>query len=237
VSAEAPIDTVAVDEKPQATVFASIGDSYAAGTGAGESRDCGRSDANWVGRLAEMYGADHVNLACAGARLLEAIDQTESLDSTVTHVGISILGNDLGFFEVVASCARGVCEDAIDKARARLPELRPLLEKLLVKASEGRSVIVLGYPRIFGGPCEFPLSPKDGQLLNEAIDTVNEFLSEVTSAVEDGGRPIRFVRSPDFEGHAVCDADSWVLGFDNPFMLHPNEQGHQMMAVEALRNL
>jgi lysophospholipase L1-like esterase len=215
-------------------LFAAVGDSYASGLGGGDHYDCGRSPAGWVGQLAEMYSADAVVLACPGDVLADALDQVDRLPEEVTDVAISVLGNDLGFFQVVAACASAQCAPAVESSLAALPGLRQPLDLLLMRSADaGRTVILSGYPAIFGPGCTAPISGESAALIDQAVVEVNAFLSDAASRAASAGFPVSFVPAADFTGHGVCDPDPWVFGFDSELMLHPTFDGHRAMALAA----
>ena len=131
--------------------WAALGDSYAAGPGAGKHYDkndpegCYRNDgayapsvqSHWV--PGGQYGESDLRfLACSGAKTLQVIDkQIPEMDRDVQAVTLSIGGNDLGFARILKACiikpfreSDQKCEDALSRARKIIAEE---LEGKLVK--------------------------------------------------------------------------------------------------------
>ncbi|TWP34225.1 SGNH/GDSL hydrolase family protein [Leekyejoonella antrihumi] len=217
------------------SVYAALGDSYAAGVGAGPSTDsCWRSTAGYpvlVGQALEVsvyYGA------CTGATVADVEkDQVGGLGHQTAYVSITVGGDDLDFTKVMTEFAlpAWMADDSVlDTSLRTLHEQLPgryadLFEKVRARAPHAR-VVVAGYPRLFDGVDCNPLtffSVSEMARLNDAADQVAQVMREST---DKAGFQFVDVRD-EFVGHAVCDDPEWIRGASWPLEVsfHPNESG------------
>ena len=116
--------------------WAALGDSYAAGPGAGDHYDsndpnsCYRTKRSYPGQLHERFAFDSPKntlqfLACSGDKSRHVIEeQVPLMGDDLQMVTLSIGGNDLGFAGILKACiikpfkeSDEDCEKAIQKAR------------------------------------------------------------------------------------------------------------------------
>lgn len=143
-------------------VMAGLGDSYASGLGSGDygdSGDCRRSTHAYAVLDSQRIGASLIFVACSGATTNDVdADQLTALSASTTDVTPTVGGNDVGFVEVLGTCAlsgHSGCSAAIDVARALIKSLLPgrldaLYGDIAAKAP-GATVVVVGCPRLFNG--------------------------------------------------------------------------------------
>ncbi|WP_433304029.1 SGNH/GDSL hydrolase family protein [Actinoplanes sp. CA-030573] len=234
--------------------YAHMGDSYAAGPGAGDykepERPCFRSKNSW----GELFFRDptnpwrgrirFTNVACSGAITDDVIlDQVKSLTPKVDRVTLSIGGNDVGFGSIAKACRLplGDCTAANNVARTRIARTLPgALDntyKAIFDATSGHAKIVItGYPLPFNASvkCSGGLSSSDRSRVNETIrqldnaiaDAVTRFKSQYSADV------VYVATSGYFEGHRLCDGgDEWIANVVNADVkpegiYHPNAGGH-----------
>lgn len=120
--------------------WAAVGDSYAAGIGAGnsygigaESRasyDCSRYDGSYPNLINLQLGTDPNSIdftfrAYSGAVTSEVIDQVKRLSSEQQMITISSGGNDAGLSRIINDCVytwramfSGDCNNSLDKAQS-----------------------------------------------------------------------------------------------------------------------
>ena len=156
-------------------------------------------------------------------------------------VTVSVGGNDAGFAPGGQGVRRAVllgsdrCDDMIDDAqtfiRDELPgQLDELYAEIEERAPEAE-VVVVGYPRIFGGEdCNGGTSFGDGEMerLNETADV----LADVTrQQAEAHGFEFVDPRAA-FTGHGVCGDPEYINGLSDPTSnsFHPNRDGHAAYA-------
>ncbi|MCD0444136.1 SGNH/GDSL hydrolase family protein [Glycomyces sp. A-F 0318] len=226
--------------------YVALGDSYASGVGAGDyigDDGCYRSANAYPRQAASELGERLWFEACSGARVEDVVaNQLNHLRPANTeHVTIGVGGNDAGFSTVLGACAgtdTALCEGAIANARNiienSLPaELDDLYTRVETKAPDA-DVVVVGNPRLFDGTTcagSLAITPDEQALLNETAD----LLAETTAAVAaDHGFDFADVRDA-FEGHAVCSADPWILGYVGTLeSFHPTAAGQDAYAEVVL---
>ncbi|WP_156756649.1 SGNH/GDSL hydrolase family protein [Actinokineospora pegani] len=256
-----------VSDIPTYQRYVALGDSYAAGPGIPEQTGggCGRSTANYPALLAEWLEVPtFVDVSCGGAVTADlraaqrlgqgtAEPQFAALTADTDLVTLTVGGNDVGFGEVLATCAReGSADPAGDRCRRRYTASgSDLLAARVAKAGQDvvaalrtihqrapdAEVVVVGYPRILpaGAGC-WPLVPfaaGDTAYFDATQRLLNSTLA--AAAAENGDT---FVDPyPYAEGRDACapPVRRWVepLRPASPASpVHPNAAG--MAAVAAL---
>lgn len=221
--------------------YVALGDSYAAGVGAGEEiGPQSRTDAGYPLAVAQGLGLELSWQACIGATIADVRrEQLVGLDQDTRFVSISVGGNDIGFAPVLVAAAQPAwmadSTIVIDEAfRAIRQDLPVLLDELYVDVRDRApraDVLVVTYPRLFNGEdCSlFTFFDADEmERLNQAAD---ELAGSLRAAAERAGFGCVDVL-PDFVGHAACDADEWINGVRWPLeeSFHPNVDGYAAMA-------
>jgi lysophospholipase L1-like esterase len=222
--------------------YVALGDSYAAGVGAGTG-ECGRTDASYPARHAAKAGVrSFAFVACSGATTGGVLkDQVRTVTRDTDLVTITVGGNDTGFGPVLARCSTAATDEGCDQAvrtgeriaRYVLPSaVATVVLAVRAQAPKAR-VVVLGYPRLFGdgaGPC--PLNPVRRARLDVGADVLNERIAE---SVRRWGAEFVDVR-PAFAAHGLCSADPWIAGPDAPGAYHPTATGYARGYLPGLRN-
>ena len=143
-----------------------IGDSYAAGLGAGyyygENSGCGRSllaPGPILKRLMEGDGwdVDHRFVACSGHRLRDLDGQWDEAKlgaNGADVVVLSIVGNDLGFSDILTRCVIWGCDYDQRHVELLIDIYSFVLELEYTRIVETRlaasgQLYVVGYPRLF----------------------------------------------------------------------------------------
>jgi lysophospholipase L1-like esterase len=220
--------------------YVALGDSYSSGTGTGtyihDGTRCRRSVYAYPSLVAAARGYSLTFRACSGATVADvAATQLGALSPRTAYVTVSVGGNDAGFTHVLTTCAQPAwlsnCNAAIDKARAYITHTLPaslsrLYARIRSRAPNAR-VVVVGYPRIFGGKDCNALtwfSPTEESRLNATADLLDRETSAAAAAK--GFRFANPIRR--FTGHAVCDRPEWLNGLSSPVWesFHPNRSGH-----------
>jgi lysophospholipase L1-like esterase len=158
---------------PWVHTFASIGDSYASGLGAGTRLDwsCSRYSSSYPHILhTSLLGDDaartHQFLACSGSSTsMILVDQIPKLSNdSIDLLTISAGGNDIGLTPVLNNCVyqfsmagEAECETAINEARDRIQDpsqlytdVLQLVEAAKYKLSRDGVLVLTGYARFFG---------------------------------------------------------------------------------------
>ncbi|WP_447006587.1 SGNH/GDSL hydrolase family protein [Saccharothrix isguenensis] len=232
---------MALTPAPAAPELVALGDSYAAGTGAGnEAADSCRQSPHAFPKLwAERNRASVVLAACAGARTADVARQAERIKPSTTLVTITAGGNDAGFAEVMTTCTSGGDDECVQRVataeRFIRDELPGRLDELYGEVDERTSakVVVLGYPRLFSYETWCLMSEPKRQAVNRAADLMADVTAARAHAVGFGFADVRQA----FDRHGVCSDDPWMNGLvlipiDRSY--HPNRAGHEHGYLPAL---
>lgn len=228
--------------------YVAIGDSYAAGVGAGATEDgCGRTTAGYPLAVSRAVGRELRYEACPGATAVEATRiQVDAVGADTMLVTITAGGNDLGFSDVLTEVAKpawlGDSDPVLDETQRRAESTLPGVLSPLYAAVRDRAplarVVVLGYPRLFSGSdCNLVTFFTDDEIarMNAIADRAAEVMSEVCERSE-----VEFVDvRNEFAGHGTCGGKEWIHGASYPLeeSFHPNAQGHEAygrLATSAL---
>ena len=224
--------------KPQ---YVALGDSYAAGNGAGsyliDGTGCYRSLLGYPGRVAAS-GNLALNLqACSGATTTDVLNlQLGTLSATTAYVTITVGGNDIGFADVITTCLGSnttACLAAVTAAEAvattDLPDrLAQVFSRARTQAPSAR-IVATSYPRLFNGrDCSLltDFTSTEMTRLNQGADTL---ATVIAAAAANAGIGYTDVRTP-FVGHAVCDSTPWIHNaslFEQYKSFHANADGYR----------
>jgi lysophospholipase L1-like esterase len=202
---------------PGTVQYVALGDSYAAGVGAGRSlNSCLQSTKGYPKLLDDEGRIGPVdNAACFGATTSEvADDQLSALDRDTRLVTLTVGGNDLNFLPVLIKCTEdevacpGAVKAALDLFLPGLDSrLKSLYTAIAADAPEAR-IVVTGYPILFepGDPDhpsdfspELVINP-----VNEATAVLNETIEDAVAATNDADVNIHYVDvTEEFAGHGV----------------------------------
>ena len=255
---QAQLPTVAKLTGPErAAVHAVVlGDSTAAALGnplvahaSAQDHACRRSSDAYAADLASVNDWNVLNLACSGATIEDGIlGPQQAGGSTVPAqlaqarqatnaqvVIVSIGANDVSWSGLVGLCAAAAsCGDGASAAYFQqslntfASQYVQLLEQLATLPSHPRVLINLYYnPFDTTQNClsGHGLDPVKEQSLTTLLDALNQVLSKGATAAS--ATPVQ----PDFTGHALCDANSYVQGVGSPAPFHPTAAGELAIAL------
>ncbi|MFG2225834.1 SGNH/GDSL hydrolase family protein [Streptomyces sp. NPDC048644] len=225
-------------ERPLATGYVALGDSYAAGVGSGSydsgSGSCKRSTKAYPALWAAAHSPSSFDfVACSGARTGDVTGgQLGPLGASTGLVSISIGGNDAGFADTMTTCAlqgESACLDrvakAVDYINSTLPGQLDGVYDAITQKAPAAHVVVLGYPHFYkiGGSCSAGLSEKSRSAINGAADTINGVTAKRAA---DHGFSFADVNST-FTGHELCSGDPWLHSVTVPVdeSYHPTATG------------
>lgn len=231
---------VATPAQAASTVhYVALGDSYSSGVGAGsytsESGSCQRSTKAYPALWAAANApASYRSVACSGATTASVVSsQVSALSATTTLVSISVGGNDIGFANIMQTCALqgttqcvAAVQAAEDKARAQLPGLLDNVYNAIRSRAPNARVVVLSYPVFYqlNTVC-VGLSATSHAKINEGINLADDI---TRAAAARHGFTFADVRSI-FVGHQLCSGDKWLhaLNFASiSVSYHPMATGH-----------
>jgi lysophospholipase L1-like esterase len=246
VLAASPASAAGTASSPAASSahYVALGDSYAAGLGAGHeigsSGACARSRVAYSALWAKAeQPAAYQSVACAGATTNSMrTHQLGALSKSTTLVSVTIGGNDVGFQPVLQTCILGsnrTCIKAISRAERRAARKLPrsLLGALAaVKATAPAArVVVLGYPQLFDvsrSACVEGLSHIDEVHLNRAATVLD---ATIAAAARHSGDVFGDVRPAFSASHRICGGHSWIHDID---IFSLDESFHPTAAGQAL---
>ena len=238
VGATAPLATAATPEHraQKRQSYVALGDSYAAGLGAGTPKDaCGRSSYGYPSLIAKVGRLDLTLAACSGATMADVFSsQLASVTPDADYVTVQVGGNDVGFAPVLLLCAQpdsdATCAAGVAQGRAYLEgdfaaNATALFGAVRAQAPQAK-LIVVGYPRLFNGKDCSPLvefSAAEQSLINGTVAELNDQLAAAARRV---GAKFANPASA-FSGHAWCSRLPWVNGPVEPVVasFHPNVLG------------
>jgi lysophospholipase L1-like esterase len=263
----------AADSTPSAPAhYVALGDSYTSGPGIPnqipESAGCGRSDHNYPHLVAGALGVSQfTDMSCGSATTAHMTEaqplpdgltngpQLDALSPDVDLVTLGIGGNDIGFGEIMLTCAihsfllpiGAPCREHYnrqgDELAARIEATAPKVAAVLAGIRErapAARILVVGYPVILpaAGPGCWPLMPVavgDVAWLRTVEGQLNAMLAAAASAA--GATFVDTYTSS--VGHDVCrlPGSKWVEGFvptapAGP--VHPNALGMANSAAQVL---
>lgn len=125
--------------------YVAIGDSYAAGIGAGNAlngpgdKDCSRYDQAYPILLNSGLETDKFDhIACSGAKSQDVRDQQikNMADSSADLITVSAGGNDIGFEDILKACVylatnQAACDKAISDGRNNIANMRSNIDSML----------------------------------------------------------------------------------------------------------
>jgi lysophospholipase L1-like esterase len=219
--------------------YVALGDSYSSGVGAGSylssSGSCTRSANAYSALWAAAHApASYTSVACSGATTTSVTNtQLSALSSTTTLVSITVGGNDVGFANIMSTCALYGTTDCVNAVQAaenvaqtQLPGRLDTVYNGIRSAAPNARVVVLDYP-VFYQLNTFcvGLSGTSRAKIDEGINLLDGVLS---SAAGRHGFTFADVRSI-FVGHQLCSGDKWLHAlnfFDLTESYHPTANGH-----------
>ena len=228
--------------------YVALGDSYAAGTGAGDAGSarggCTRSADAYPAQWARHHAtASFTTVACDGATTSGVRSgQLAALSARTSLVSITIGGNDAGFSHVLKTCVLqfwdNVCQEAVASADAFIADTLPgrldaTLRAIRARAPSAR-IVVVGYPDLYdlsrSADC-IGLSSAKRTALDRGADAVDRALSAAAARNGDVFADVR----PAFAGHEICDHASWLNSVTFPFgnSYHPTTAGQERGYLSA----
>ncbi|MGI5283610.1 SGNH/GDSL hydrolase family protein [Nonomuraea polychroma] len=244
--------------------YVALGDSYASGTGLSRQQDsqCARSALSYPALLAGVYKSSFKNATCTGATTRSIWNhqrgkppQANSLAKNTTLVTLTIGGNDIGFSEIIATCASRAANDRNgspcqkhygDQLRQRIAKLSPRIGAVLqdIKRRSPRArVVLVGYPSLLpanGADCKqesVPFAKGDIPYLEHTVFQLNEMLRQ--QAAWNSTTYVDLYAAT--KGKDMCQpADKRFIEPVLPLSAksaHPNSIGHLVMAAVIKRHI
>ena len=233
--------------------YVALGDSYAAGFGAGKYlNDCFQSRRGYPALLDRDTRASlRRNATCNGATTQTVLTtQLSALTSRTKLVTLTVGGNDLGFAAIATTCAPGpsvACQEAINGALALLapqPTGPSVLATRLATtygavatAAPRAEILVTGYPLLFEPPIKGQPNAATVLAFNNATAALNATIRATVTASAAAGVEITYVDvAAGFAGHGIGSKRPF-LHADGPDALHPTARGYRVYAKALTRAL
>lgn len=236
----------AVEKAVTANDFVALGDSYAAGLGAGNYGSDTKCKQSLDGGYPQLFAKEQTapfakvtDASCAGAVINDVrFEQVDALSDTTGVVTLTVGGNDAGWTTSLQQCLLGddagcaaSVEQNVAAAQAKLPAALDDLYTSIRSKAPNAKVYVLGYPHLVAEPgksgvtCE-QLTDARRKALNEGADSLVELIEGRVRAQE--GFTFVDVREA-FKGHEACTRQPWIhsVGGDLSESFHPNKDGYQ----------
>ena len=260
IAATVLISSSALAQPSGGAKYVSMGSSYAAGPGVGQSDAasgaCARSRSNYAHLLAERRHLSLVDVGCSGATTEDILDraqngfapQIEAVDGQTRLVTVTIGGNDLDYMtnlfgyscrDTGGNC--GVTSDAeVDQRIAGLPQsLRKIVAEVHRRAPRTRLVLIDYLPVVPAtDPADcaaVPLSPDDGARMRAVAVRLARVIGDVAAETH----TILVKASLIGAGHDACALEPYVAGYKpalnpswpRPVAYHPNQKGMDTLAA------
>ena len=223
---------------PEVTVgYVALGDSYAAGVGAGtESTACRITDGAYARQWAGTGQVDLTLAACSGADSADVLGtQLGAIDAETDLISLTVGTNDLKLVDTLRLCAAAPQGEACTTAIAAIPQalattvpagVGRLLAGIRTKAPAAK-LVVTGYPLPFADVAQCPQLPLPAALRtagNQAVSGLNQVLAAQAKAADATFVDVAEVFAP----HAQCTQQPWLVGAEglsNETVLHPTLTG------------
>jgi lysophospholipase L1-like esterase len=221
--------------------YVALGDSYSSGLGAdsyiSSSGSCYRSTNAYSALWAAAHApASYTSVACSGATTASVnSSQLSALSSGTTLVSITVGGNDVGFANIMTTCAlqgTTACVAAVQTAEnyatSTLPGLLDTTYNGIRSHAPYARVVVLSYPVFYQlNTFCIGLSSTSRAKIDEGINVLDSVLS---SAASRHGFVFGDVRSI-FVGHQLCSGGTkWLHALN---FLDINESYHPTSAGQS----
>lgn len=227
--------------------YVALGDSYAAGQGAGRYLNaCLQSRRGYPARLDNMRRIKlRHNATCTGATTSDVVTrQLGSLNRGTRLVTVTVGGNDLHVADVAAACLAGPtlpCQAAIAQAVALLapqPDGSSVLGTRLVstyatiaRAAPNARILVTGYPYLFETPAADDPNAATIVAINQATTALNATIRSAVAGVRALDVNITYVDvTTRFAGHGLGSPKPFINA-DGPDAFHPTARGYRAYAA------
>lgn len=243
---------------PKYRNYVSLGDSFVSGPFIPLQRldplTCFKSTQNYPSVIARRLGiASFTDISCGGAQTKDmagvqsgipgqTVPQLSALKADTDLVSLSIGGNDIGFMDIILTCAgkslldphgapckAGYGDSLAQRVAATAPKVAAVLQAIRQRSPKAR-IVVVGYLRILppsqGCWPVVPISKGDIPYLDTVQKQLNGMLGDQARAAG-----ATFVNPYDISlGRDVCAAPwtKWVEGIiptSPAFPVHPNANG------------
>lgn len=224
---------------------------------------CDRSPDAAATRLATT-GLAVANLACSGATIESGLmggqvrygrtvsPQLSALEAMpdVKFIFVGIGADDVGWSDILKACVALVtCDNQattamfdqyLEQFARNYYQLLISLQDVNAKLKNPAAVVIDQYYDPFGSHSSCAEMKKAGWPALDAtkIAFLRGLLGQLNSTLAEGAKAAGFSTTAiDFSGNQLCDAQSYVRGFDDKAPFHPNTLGQMQIAIDDLAAL
>ncbi|MET1064141.1 MAG: SGNH/GDSL hydrolase family protein [Arthrobacter sp.] len=238
----AAVPAQAVDK----TKYVALGDSYAAGQGAGPYLDdCYRSENTYSELAADAKAIKLVsNSACSGKTTQDVVNaQLRRLNKSTELVTITAGGNNLKVGEIFTNCGAAManpaaapqCDAATAFAAAQISsqnlfnDVTSMIQSVKAAAPNAK-IVVTGYPYLYDPVAPNPADPLSMFIYKAALlaDGLNGSIAAAARVTK-----VQYVDvTAAFAGHGMLSTDDPWINLDpahpsSPDNFHPNAEGYE----------
>ena len=229
--------------------YVALGDSFSSGVGTNSytlSSSCKRGVFAYPYLISQQRPNTALDfVACSGATTANLMaNQIQAVNTATTLVSVTIGGNDIRFADLIVQCTLSDCSSALDSTRASLttvlnPRLDAVYTAIRNQAAIGARVVVLGYPRIFGGSSCFGtlgISTTERSKANQLAVDLDSVIGARAAAY---GFTYKSALAS-WSTHAVCSSSPWLNGlnlFNTTESYHPNRNGNSQGYLPLVRSV
>lgn len=227
------------------TKYIALGDSFAAGQGAGPYLDgCYRSGNTYSELAADSKAIKLVtNAACSGKTTQEVVNtQLRRLNKSTELVTITAGGNNLRVGDIFASCgaalgdptAAPLCDAASAFAAGEISSQKLAGDVITMiqtvkAAAPNAKIVVTGYPYLYDPVTPNPADPMS-LFIYKATLLADGLNGSIAAAAGATGADYVDVRAA-FAGHGINSADPWInldlADLTSPDNFHPSAEGYE----------
>lgn len=234
------------------TKYIALGDSYAAGQGAGlykKNDICYRSGNAYSELAAEVKAVNLVtNAACSGNTTGDVVKtQLQKLNRSTELVTITAGGNDIGFGAIVTNCvtalfnpaAQAACDEVSGDAEklissGKLTEAVAAMIQSVQAAAPNARIVVTGYPYLYDpiGPGKTDPLSLFNYRATALANGLNGAIETAAKTVDPQGIRVQYVDVRGaFLGHGIGSTEPWInlnlADPSSPDNFHPNAAGYE----------
>lgn len=192
--------------------------------------------------------------------LMPQLDVFDNIDGDVDYVTMTIGGNDVGFTNIITTCAINCAylhfgatakiEDELEKLWKDIGSVRNKLinayTAVAEKAGPQANIIVAGYPQLFDPSGEgLLINYYEANLINENVSEFNNYIEFLITEVLADRKNIHFVDvESKFNNHEAYSKKPWIKGIrlipqaedlnriepPSAYSMHPNADGAKAYA-------
>ncbi|MBM7504033.1 SGNH/GDSL hydrolase family protein [Agromyces aurantiacus] len=218
--------------------FAAVGDSFAAGVGAGSYLDtsCYRSSKSYPKLIDADANRKLVSFpACSGASTVETLAQVATISTTAKLVTVTVGGNDVGFSDVMRDCfvlVSNSCQSRIDAGAAIATsqdfrdDVAAVIAAIRNRTEPDAKIVVTGYPLLFHENSS-GVNPK--YTWADEVNDETAVLNGVIQSVAESNGAVFVDVMDDFAGHGIGSTTPWINDWswlNTVAGFHPNATGY-----------